>query len=89
MAQRYDITDGPSKWELMLSLFDENRNIIPVLFRVLKVFDNRIYVVITDIGKGQPIGVDFHFKGHLQGYDTAVRGRFSTQSRDGWIEVQE
>jgi hypothetical protein len=91
MAQRYEIVEGPSKWDLMMSLFDRENEREPIEFRVMQGGIKRsVYVVTIEIGK-LVTGAknDWTFKGCTGGRGIPVRGLFSTRTRTGWIEIQE
>lgn len=66
MAQRFDITNGPSKWDLMLALFDTTEDLDPsrcrqngrlVIFQIVhggKSWDGDVH--INTVKKGQLYG---------------------------------
>ncbi|MDB5236989.1 MAG: hypothetical protein JWL88_91 [Parcubacteria group bacterium] len=100
---RSDITGGPSKFELMLSLFDRKPNVRTVEFRL--GFDNQenaisAIVVINGVSLEDGSGESFCFEGYVQSMKPSLqrdtrsqfrkmKGWYSTASRKGWIMLTD
>lgn len=97
-TQRFEIENGPSKWDLMLALFDDTSRRF-VKFLISDRGD--IEVVITDVGRGGPEEGKWRLKGYTFGFGVQfdrlgplptstschpVSGYFSTKTRKGRIE---
>lgn len=86
------IIDGPSKWNLMLSLFDgDSLHRRPVFFFTDAPAPNglapRVEVYINIIEREDGSGENWNFDGCLKD-STRVKGFFSTSRRRGWLEVK-
>ena len=97
---RFGITDGPSKWDLVIKHFAEqsrDRRALPfVISDPLCVLSkggcsNSAYslsLLINGLERADVSGDDWHFKGvyPLASGPVPVNGYFSTKSREGWVE---
>lgn len=96
---RWDITDGPSKWDLMLALFDgdaQHRR-----WHVFTVSDPQasprektsnlgMPILVNGLAREDGSGENWLFNGEWDDGTIAqnkVRGFFSTKTRKGWIEL--
>ena len=93
---RSDITGGPSKFELMLSLFDRKPNVRTIEFKLGNNDLISAFVVINGVSLEDGSGESFCFEGYVQSMkpevprDTRssfrkVKGWYTTASRKGWI----
>ena len=89
---RFNIVDGPSKLDLMLSLFDGDsglrRKVTFLLERSLS--RNHLHPVINKVGREDGSGENWMFEGYcrkVNGQDDLIRGFFSTRTRTGWVEM--
>lgn len=94
MALRQTITNGPSKFDLMVSLFDGGvRNRRPVLFTYSN--KNQIRVVINWLDRDSGDGENWSFCGYETRCDKGgepvssnhIRGFYSIKERTGWIDI--
>jgi len=94
---RLNITDGPSKLDFMLALFDGDYHRRKVEF----CFEDpqrqpgdptipSLSFVVNEVSRGDGLwdcDENWLFKGYFPGNDNApARGFFSTRTRKGWIE---
>ena len=88
MAVRYDITDGPSKMDFMLSLFDgDTQHRRPVVFTLRG--EGLTSFIIDGVEREDGSGENWIFKGsYYLGSISRIlaHGFFSTRMRKGWIE---
>ncbi len=100
MAQRYKITNGPSKWDLMLGLFDNTAsNPREVEFTIADSTEDpgpgepvtliAAKFVLNVIGRESGSGEDWIFEGYNPRHPLrpAAKGYFSTRTRSGHVEV--
>ena len=87
---QYSVTDGPSKFTLMSSLFEESRGrrrSIPVKFVVDSI--GEIQVFINSIEREDGTGESWNFTGYFvkddKSYTGKVKGYFQTTRRRGCI----
>ncbi|MDO8559421.1 MAG: hypothetical protein Q7S23_00075 [bacterium] len=95
-SQQHAIVDGPSKWDLMLSLFDgdcDHRR--PVAFKVRRAngFEYSVAVTINEVGREDGSGENWNIHGYLNSDPTGmfkagvpVRCFFTTKRRTGWLK---
>jgi hypothetical protein len=88
MSSTSTILDGPSKFDLMLSLFDGNSTKpryarFFILEPGARESSNSIPVLISGIIREDGSGEKWIFTGYIQG--KSVTGYFCTQDRRGWI----
>ncbi|MEK7520155.1 MAG: hypothetical protein AAB581_02875 [Patescibacteria group bacterium] len=97
MAQvrKVDIINGPSKWDLILALFEgDSLSRRQVKFTIrrhipfLEFLGTEPYVVINEIGRESGCKETWLFKGYM-GENITVEGYFHTDNRKGWIKVVE
>ena len=92
-TQRLNIVNGPSKFDLMLALFDGAYvNQRKIWFTVLDNSLSRTTLSITlnSVAKEDGSGESWLFDGCLYTTDYGSRpvtGYFSTKNRKGWIEI--
>ncbi len=96
MARRSNIVDGPSKFDLMLALFDvysNRRRTVEFLLEnpEAKQVDLQcasLNFVINEVGREDGGDENWLFKGYYKVADRNghVRGFFSTRTRKGWVE---
>jgi len=88
-TQELTIVDGPSKFELMLGLFDGNsRNPRSVHFTLLNgslTNDQPLRVVLCGVSREDGSGESWNFTGYSNGSN--VKGYFSTKSRTGHVQI--
>lgn len=92
MARRFEIVDGPSKWDLMLALFD--RECCPsrmVTFSIrgpqMDLGKHPIFsesFEINEVSQEDGSGENWLFKGSC--FSKHAHGFFSTRTRKGWLE---
>ena len=89
MARGYKIFDGPSKWDLSISLFDgassERR---PVKF---KIAGHQYQVLIDGVEREDGSGENWNFHGRVSqpGMEFQVNGFYSTKRRQGVIQFPD
>lgn len=104
MAQSFNITGGPSKWDLMLGLFDNHsRNPREIEFSIVDPVSpghgepaviKKIKVVINGVGRESGNGESWIFNGYWNLHDPSaprnpkVNGYYSTLSRTGWLSLE-
>ena len=91
-ARRYGIVNGPSKWDLMLSLFDDGCGNCDHSRRATFYLDDpsramkEIDILVSKVGKESKGGDSWIFEGsYVLG---TVKGFFSTKTRKGWLELE-
>lgn len=99
MVTQYQITDGPSKWDLMLALFDGDSASRHRVRFSNELVDPRypavVYVCIDELSREDGSGECWNFKGRAyQGVNEwkhltncKVGGFFTTRQRGGHISV--
>jgi len=91
MTTNYSIQNGPSKFDLMLSLFDgTSTNPRLVEFHVVREHSVSILVfsvLLVGVQREDGSGESWLFTGHHDG--KRVKGYFSTKTRRGRVEIQE
>ncbi len=86
------ITDGPSKFDLMLALFDRAHGPRPVVFYVKQPDQPLIMVIIHELGLEDGSGASWLFKGSTTDSvggrlpSQRVSGYFRTDKRTGYIK---
>jgi len=96
MAYRLTITNGPSKWDLMLALFDgdvrHRRTVTFSLEDPAPQCDHPgipdLDFVINGIQREDVSGELWLLEGYYPGFNRnrPMRGCFNTQTRRGWLE---
>lgn len=96
---RYDITNGPSKWDLILALFDgdyHHRREISFSFQGIServVAEFTLQFLINELQREDGSGENWNFRGYgatVPAFpDDPCYGFFSTKTRKGWIEMGE
>jgi hypothetical protein len=83
----FNIVNGPSKFDLMLSLFDGNKTPRRTVDFHLEGVKTRIQVAITEIQQEDGSGESWNFEGHTQNpfMHFQVCGYFSTSGRTGTL----
>lgn len=89
-SERFHITNGPSKLDLMLSLVDgDSAHRRPVLFHVKK---EEFWVSIDSLEREDGSGESWNFTGRGRRYGSMVegpiRGYFSSRNRSGQMFVE-
>ena len=87
-TQRFEICNGPAKWDLMLSLFDgTSTNPRLARFQVHELFGAKTFIpiLINGVSREDGSGEKWIFTGYVDG--KPAKGFFSTQDRHGWIEL--
>jgi hypothetical protein len=86
---RYTIKDGPSKWDLSVSLFEGNpsaRHL--VTFQLLHAPEREISVAMVQVGQEDGSGESWVFEGHTRGSNSSnVSGYYSSRNREGYIDI--
>lgn len=86
-SQSFNVIGGPSKFDLMLSLFDGNKDPRRTVEFKLEGAREPIVVAVTMVQQEDGSGESWNFQGHLinyrRGFD--VRGHYSSNSRKGYI----
>lgn len=86
-GERQDLSDGPSKWDLMMATFGSNEQVPNIQFRVAKS-SITLPIRLQRIGREDGSGDRFLFSGVLQdATNRTVEGYFDTKGRTGWIAV--
>ena len=91
----FKIVDGPSKFELMVSLFHGNSHRRPqnnVTFRITAPLATHCCVQIDEISREDGSGECWNFCGYAEGIRAEARlikGFYSTRTRKGTFEVVE
>lgn len=98
-AIRSDITQGPSKFELMMALFDRKVvNTRGVEFKLKGENNISAHVIINGVEVEDGSGESWIFKGYVKGMSPALQsgdrstpstcyGWYRTDTRKGWIEL--
>ncbi len=96
MAQRSNIVDGPSKFDLMLALFDSDsshRRTVAFLLENPEAKQGDLQCaslnfVINEVGREDGSGENWLFDGYYKVADRSgnARGFFSTRTRKGWVQ---
>ena len=83
----FDAVGGPSKFDLMLSLFDGNKEPRRTVEFKLEGAREAIVVAITAVQQENGSGESWNFEGQLVNYRCGfnVRGYYSSNSRKGYI----
>lgn len=83
----FNAIGGPSKFDLMLSLFDGNKNPRRTVEFKLEGAREPIVVAITMVQQEDGSGESWNFQGHLTNYRRGfdVHGYYSSNSRKGYI----
>lgn len=103
MARRYTITDGPSNWDLMVSLFSKNSGDDRRVVNFTLDVDGRVReypVYISMLQREDGSGLRFNFEAYVlehgleifsksQSVNHRIKGYFSVLNRKGWLEVIE
>jgi len=97
MARRFDIVDGPSKWNFAVSLFDGGSRGRRVVSFALKSSDSQtpfpLCFLINGAEREDGSGENWLFKGYscsdAAKMVCAGRGFFSLQTRKGRIELED
>ncbi len=97
MATRYTIVKGPSKWDLMLSLFDSTHDYPrPIYFDLraerLGNMGLTVPVLISLVRREDNSGESWLFEGSfapIHGGGQKIHGWFKTTDRQGWLETEE
>ena len=93
MAFTGEIVNGPSKWDLMLGLFDGNSSSRrSVVFSAVNLFNNieEVAVFVNFLAREDGSGEKWNFAGFMidaAWKAVAVKGYFSTQHRRGTMTV--
>ncbi len=87
------IIDGPSKFDLVISLFhgDSQKTRTEVLFYLEKNPGLLVPTMIDSVKREDGSGEKWLFKGYVRAGDFhgKVRGYYDTQLRRGWIKKEE
>lgn len=92
MATQYTITDGPSKWDLMLALFDpaSHQRTVKFYLQDRRFFEASILEVGKEDGSGESWLLAGSLKEAFEGGGSGCRwyfhAYFETQRRKGWIK---
>lgn len=93
MARRDNIVNGPSKFDLMLTLFDgdsSHRRTVAFLLEnpETEPWCGSLNFVINKVEREDGSGENWLFRGYSSDTDKnlPVKGLFSTRTRKGWIE---
>jgi hypothetical protein len=88
---RYNITNGPSKWDLMLSLFDgDYRHRREALFFLqLGTIKDAVPFLINELAREGESGECWNFKGLAGSHRCECHGFFSIKNRKGWVQMEE
>ncbi len=98
MAHRFEITNGPSKWDLMLSLLDgDSKNRREVVFVVHEGIGHTegMHVRIDTLEREDGSGESWNFKGRIPyilrdfiaSTEKKIEGHFSTRTRKGHLRL--
>lgn len=96
MATQFTIISAPSKWELMLALFDHKHH--SVSFRlyskngISSLGHPNFQVEIRGVSLEDGSGESFYFNGYHQvesGHSQSVKGWFRTSDRKGYLQIIE
>ena len=94
MSTQFTIVSAPSKWELMLALFDHKHH--SVYFRLYSengpssLGHPNFQVEIRKVSLEDGSGESFCFNGYHQvesGHSQTVKGWFCTSDRKGWLQI--
>jgi len=83
---RHNIIDGPSKFDLMVSLFvgdSVHRHDVKFSFQE----DSEASIVINDVKRESGNGETWFIIGYCE--HKKVKGYYSTQTRKGWLEIED
>ncbi|MCX6760227.1 MAG: hypothetical protein NTW46_02695 [Candidatus Nealsonbacteria bacterium] len=86
-TERHKILTGPSKFDLMLALFDDGQGPRIINFRIM--YHEKPFILRVSIKAVQRVGEDFEtwsFSGITCYNEHAVKGCFKTDKRTGWLE---
>ena len=85
----YLITNGPSKFDLMLSLFDGNKKPRRTVTFQIQGGPGEIEVAVTMVRQEDGSGESWLFGGHCHNSIPTlnVNGYFNTRSRKGWLDL--
>jgi hypothetical protein len=87
MAENLHITGGPSKWDLMISLFHgDHLRREKVDFSVYET-SSKLAVVINSVERESGSGENWNFTGYSS--NMKVRGYYETHSRTGWMVIED
>lgn len=83
----FNVTGGPSKFDLMLSLFDGNKEPRRTVEFQLEGARAPIVVAVTMVQQEDGSGESWNFEGHMTNYRRSFRvgGYYSSNSRKGYI----
>jgi len=86
---RIDIVNGPNKWDLMLSLFDNSTSRPRIPEFHLK--SGRVFrLLVNEVGRESGSGDNWLISGFIVLDDGSCglgfNGYYSTKDRDGWLE---
>jgi len=88
--ERRELIDGPSKWDLMLSLFDDTLRRVTFVCNIgddsSGNYSASLGVLISAVEREDGSGESWNFKG-VDNAHRFVRGYFSTKSRRGCVEI--
>lgn len=92
MAWMMKITSGPSKWDLMLGLFDntseKSRYVAFVLDKPTNDYDfphGKVEISIDSLEREDGSGDSWNITGRLRGSNQFIRAFFSTKRRKGTL----
>ena len=88
MAQ-FNIVNGPSKWDIILSLFDGDSTHRKSIEFGLALTKERISLIINGLERESGNGESWNFTGHWLDCKEKVYGYYSTRTRNGWLSVGE
>lgn len=85
----YNIVGGPSKFDLMLSLFDGNKSPRRTVEFKLQESQIPITVAITSVQQENGSGESWNILGEIVNSDRGFKidGYFSTKARAGWLTI--
>lgn len=92
-AQRFNIVNGPSKFSLMVALFDAtsaNQRYVSFTILANSLTKMTISVSLNSATREDGSGQNWLFAGYLSiaNHDNkSVKGYFSIKNRKGWIEI--
>lgn len=90
-VEKYNIEDGPSKWDLMLGLFDNLSNGRTVRFNLDREAGpgtSYIAVCLNAVSREDGSGNSFCFEGYIPNkFGGHVKGWMTTTKRKGWLEI--
>lgn len=93
---RYDITNGPSKWDLILALSDGDYHHRREISFSLQGISERVVAgftlqfLINELQREDRSGENWNFRGTVPAFpDDPCHGFFSTKTRKGWIKTGE